>query len=471
MTTKQPDQNNIPLIEAVTAAATATATATDTATTNATSVEVPVKPFETVEDAIADNTPNPNIGMTIASTVDTAGLNSLSEAAMKGIRSTSSHGGHDDTGTDHNQNQNPNEESKSIAVGQVRDQTLDVMMAAAAATSGTTETYASKIDLVLSKLDTILVRLDRIEAMTTTTRTERSSPTTKAATNRPVRPRVKNTCPSMMKTLQGAPIHEMNLHFYDNEYHVLPEGWVLPRLSFEGLMEYWYLGDPSSKVPPLINVGGTEFKSLPRGVRKRSDMKYLMKHVERKARELGCYIDNINNWSIESVRNLYARTRQFFEYPNKSSAQTKFDKLSWETICHNLRRNKGVLLGEESHTGTGVGEVEDVRETGDAIPNQMNDATGVHGVNEVPTPQTGTNGDNGRSLMDEMDSPIPIPAPETPAPGDIQIIPETITPATITPATNTMKGDPNNDNDVVMESVNAVPPSEEPKDPVGTCSV
>jgi len=200
-----------------------------------------------------------------------------------------------------------------------------------------------KMDLVLTKLDDILSRLERIEAIVNT-----EGSLSPKSTGRFVKSRAKNTSIIDMIKAQDAENQELNLHFYDNEYHVLPQEWILPRLSFEGLMLFWYLGDHNAGVPPLIKVAGTEFKHIPRGVRKRSDMKYLMKHAERKAKELGCYIENVDDWTPDLVRNLFAKTRQYFEYPNKSSAQTKFDKLSWETVCHNLRRNKGLLVGEES---------------------------------------------------------------------------------------------------------------------------
>ncbi len=205
-------------------------------------------------------------------------------------------------------------------------------------------TQENKMDMVLNKLDEILARLDRIEAMAAAGgNIGGAKPTVRGG----VKPKLKNGPSAMVKSILGSSIQEINLHFYDNEYHVLPQGWILPKLNFEGLMQFWYLGDPSSGVPPLIKVGGTEFKNLPRGVRKRSDMKYLMKHVERKGKEIGCFIEDINDWSLEAIRNLFNQIRSYFEYPNKSSTQTKFEKLSWETVCHNLRRNKGVLVGED----------------------------------------------------------------------------------------------------------------------------
>lgn len=202
-----------------------------------------------------------------------------------------------------------------------------------------------KMDMILGKLDEILTRLDRIEALATVG--GNLGMKSGAAARGIIKPKMKNATPTIMKTPQGTSIQEINLHFYDNEYHVLPQGWILPKLNFEGLMQFWYLGDPSCGVPPLVKVGGTEFKNLPRGVRKRSDMKYLMKHVERKGKELGCFVEDVNEWSLDSVRTLFDHTRSYFEYPNKSSTQTKFEKLSWETVCHNLRRNKGVLVGED----------------------------------------------------------------------------------------------------------------------------
>ena len=266
--------------------------------------------------------------------VNTAGLNSLSEAAVKGMD-------HDDSITNGAATNNSvvpvtsgtTQEGHPIPSG--TDETES------STTAANSNSIGRKLDLILTKLDDLSSRLERVESLAIG-----GSLAAKSAA-RLSKPR--NKTPLTMKTAQGNPIQEINLHFYDNEYHVLPESWVLPRLSFEGLMHFWYLGDPSAGVPPLIKVGGTEFKNLPRGVRKRSDMKYLMKHVERKGKELGCYIENINDWTADAVRNLFARTKEFFEYPNKSSAQTKFDKLSWETVCHNLRRNKGILVGEDPH--------------------------------------------------------------------------------------------------------------------------
>lgn len=228
--------------------------------------------------------------------------------------------------------------------------------------------------LIMSKLNNISARLDRIEAALgiTTCTTDDTANTSSAATvitstnitaitNKPTKSKMKTTIPwthhpngqhlpsptSHSSSPTQSSTNEVNLHFYDNEYHCLPQHWVLPRLSFEGLMVYWFLGDPSNGVPPLIKVGGTEFKNIQRGVRKRSDMKYLMKHVERKGREENCYMDHVKDWTPDNVRLLFDQTNKYFDYPNRNSPHTKFDKLSWETVCHNVRRNKGVLVGEE----------------------------------------------------------------------------------------------------------------------------
>lgn len=281
--------------------------------------------------------------------VNTAGLNSLSEAAVNKEGTVkeecSVHGDEN-----HQVNVNRSCVAEDIAVEQ-QDQVIPVHVPLPAPEptplrSPAPPSDSRKLDMVLMKLDDILVRLSRLEGAIASS--DGSGTASKSSAARVIKTKTKNILASMVKTAQGAPVEEVNLHYYDNGYHVLPEGWILPRLSFEGLMMYWYFGDPSAGVPPLIKVAGTEFKNLPRGVRKRSDMKYLMKHVERKGKNENCFIDNLNDWTPDSVRNLYARTKQFFEYPNKSSAQTKFDKLSWETVCHNVRRNKGILVGEEA---------------------------------------------------------------------------------------------------------------------------
>ena len=89
---------------------------------------------------------------------------------------------------------------------------------------------------------------------------------------------------------------------------------------------------------------------------------------------MGCFVDDINLWSMDSVRTLFNQTRTYFEYPNKSSTQTKFEKLSWETVCHNLRRNKGVLVGEDPEQ---VQAEEMEHTTTLALP--QTDASVVHG--------------------------------------------------------------------------------------------
>lgn len=226
------------------------------------------------------------------------------------------------------------------------------------------------MDLVLSRLDDIASRLNRIE------RALNIMPTiTSATANRTMaKPSAFNSAAeslkakSLIKNGAGAAGH-LNLHFYDNEYHVLPQDWSIPRLTFEGMIVYWYLGDSSSGVPPLVKIGGSEFKTLPRGVKKRSDMKFLMKHVERKARDEGCFIENVNEWTQDAVRTLYAKTRKYFDYPSKTTAQTKFDKLSWETICHNLRKHK-VLVGEELPLPSEIVDVDagaDLPETSEGV--------------------------------------------------------------------------------------------------------
>ena len=86
-------------------------------------------------------------------------------------------------------------------------------------------------------------------------------------------------------------------HVYGGAFHMLPELWRIPSMTFLQFITMWLTGDQENGVPPLCSVTVYHWRNHATQYRHvRSDMQYLMRHVERAARDKRVWIENRHEW-------------------------------------------------------------------------------------------------------------------------------------------------------------------------------
>ena len=129
---------------------------------------------------------------------------------------------------------------------------------------------------------------------------------------------------------------------------MLPEGWRVPSMTFLQFITIWLTGDQENGVPPLRNVTVYHWRNhATQYCRIRSDMQYLMGHVERIARNKGVWKENPHQWTTNETLVVYKEIQAKFKYQSSQGrARNRFSEFSWQTIVNLVRNHKGKLVGE-----------------------------------------------------------------------------------------------------------------------------
>ena len=137
-------------------------------------------------------------------------------------------------------------------------------------------------------------------------------------------------------------------HVYGGAFHMLPQGWRIPLMTLLQFIMMWLTGDQENGVPPLRNVTVYHWRNHATQHRRVwSDMQFLMKHVERAAREKGVWKENSHEWTTQDTLKLYEDVDSKFKYPGTAgSRRNRFNEFSWRTIVNLVRNHKGKLVGE-----------------------------------------------------------------------------------------------------------------------------
>ena len=116
----------------------------------------------------------------------------------------------------------------------------------------------------------------------------------------------------------------------------------------------WYCGDISKNIPPYRLLKAVDVKELKGGKQKLSNMRCLVRHVER-----GAAIVNLRHlvkkkWETRDVLDLYHAVKHLFEFPSLvNGKQRRFEQLGWKTFYNILAKRKGRLYGEQEVTAIG----------------------------------------------------------------------------------------------------------------------
>ena len=89
------------------------------------------------------------------------------------------------------------------------------------------------------------------------------------------------------------------------------------------------------------------YETVKGGKQKLTNMRCLVRHVERGARMVGMGHLIMKKWDTRGVLDLYHATRHLFEFPSLvDGKKRRFEQLGWKTFYNILSKRKGRLYGE-----------------------------------------------------------------------------------------------------------------------------
>ena len=146
------------------------------------------------------------------------------------------------------------------------------------------------------------------------------------------------------------------LHYYNGQYHMLPQGWEYPRgMNLKAVFHLYLIGNRVHKVPPFAIIKNCkDVKHLKRGRKTLDGMRYLMKHAKRGLELDGrgdLYMDDVWDWNVTKVNAFYSAVLCKFKYGKHNR---DFEGLSWLTLLRDLYNRKGKLFGEVEGEGAAV---------------------------------------------------------------------------------------------------------------------
>ena len=128
---------------------------------------------------------------------------------------------------------------------------------------------------------------------------------------------------------------------------LLPKDYTIPKMSFPNMLTMWYCGDISKNVPPYRLLKAVDVKEVKFGKQKLSNMRCLVRHVERGARIVNLAHLIVKKWEVRDVLDLYHAVRHLFEFPSLIVGKRRqFEQLNWKTFYNILSKRKGRLYGE-----------------------------------------------------------------------------------------------------------------------------
>ena len=128
---------------------------------------------------------------------------------------------------------------------------------------------------------------------------------------------------------------------------LVPKNFSIPKMSFPNMLTMWYCGDISKNVPPYRLLKACDVRDVKGGKQKISNMRCLVRHVERGARLAGMGHLILKKWDTRGVLDLYHATRHFFAFPTLvNGKQWRYEQLGWKTFYNILVKRKGRLYGK-----------------------------------------------------------------------------------------------------------------------------
>lgn len=135
--------------------------------------------------------------------------------------------------------------------------------------------------------------------------------------------------------------------------HNVPENFVLPRMTLQTLIIYWFCGSIQPHCPPLKYVNHRDFPGKEKYMRVQlNQMKRMIKEVVRAGQKVGFFHGNrLNMNNTGRATQLYEAVHKLFEFKTNSMNQPmnhnrRHSSLMWKTYHNTMQKNKWKLVGE-----------------------------------------------------------------------------------------------------------------------------
>jgi hypothetical protein len=138
------------------------------------------------------------------------------------------------------------------------------------------------------------------------------------------------------------------MYYWGGRLHNIPENFVIPKMTLQNLIVYWYCGSKHPLIPPLKYARSWDFKNTKTKKVTLSQMKRIMQEVDRPARYVG--FDFGGSGRIDSpgkATKLYEQISQLFHFPSQQGTR-RFAAMTWKTSFLDLQKNKfKFVVGED----------------------------------------------------------------------------------------------------------------------------
>ena len=149
--------------------------------------------------------------------------------------------------------------------------------------------------------------------------------------------------------LDNVGVGRRKMYCWGGKLHNVPENFVLPRMTLQTLITYWFCGSNQPHCPPLKYVKHNDFPGKERYMRTvLAQMGRMMKEVVRAGRKVGFFHGNrLNLNNTGRATQLYEAVHKLFEFQSMSVGHDRrYSSLMWKTYHNTMQKNKWKLVGE-----------------------------------------------------------------------------------------------------------------------------
>ena len=132
----------------------------------------------------------------------------------------------------------------------------------------------------------------------------------------------------------------------NGRFQLLPENFTFPTLTLASLVTAWYCGNRSKGIPPYRVLKGCDVLDVKSGKQKLTNMKGLMRCVEKGARIVNLPHLVKRNMAERDAITLYNSVKHLFQFPATNNKKRRYETMSWKSYYNLLCERKWRLYGE-----------------------------------------------------------------------------------------------------------------------------
>lgn len=152
------------------------------------------------------------------------------------------------------------------------------------------------------------------------------------------------------------------LRTWGGSIQILPEDYLIPKVTARIIWGNWWIGDSTAKIPPLSKVRNMH---LPSAQKKRfSDLKFLMNSIIKALEQAGRFIPEPSVIEVGAMFD-HANNLLGLEPRTPTGRVRRTGQLAWSTVVKQLRK-------KQSSTNSGE-EAEEADAAGEAAPEEQED--------------------------------------------------------------------------------------------------